>query len=151
MNCNLCKQELEAYLEGRLPESTRIQVKTHLESCSDCAAIYQMETIANRVIADERQVQPNPFLATRVMAGIEAMEQQPINRESIPVYRKALKPALVTLSFAAAVLIGVFAGNSYQQSQQQRIPVELTYMNDALLESVNLWSDNQIEGYEDGE
>lgn len=149
MNCNLCKQELEAYLEGRLPESTWVQIKTHLESCSDCTAIYQMETIANRVIADEKQVQSNPFLATRVMAGIEAMEQQSINQESIPVYRKALKPAFVTLSVVAAVLIGVFAGNSYQPSQQQRIPVELIYMNDALLESVNLWSDNQIGSYED--
>jgi hypothetical protein len=54
----------------------------------------------------------------------------------------ALKPVLITISIAAALLIGIMAGNIYQPSQQQQIPVELTYMDDAALESVNLVANN---------
>jgi predicted anti-sigma-YlaC factor YlaD len=142
MNCNLCKQELEAYHDGRLPEGIRAQVKSHLENCRECAAIYQMEIVANKVIVDEKQVQSNPFLSTRVMAEIEALELQSANSKKIPVYRLALKPVLITISIAAALLIGIMAGNIYQPSQQQQIPVELTYMDDAALESVNLVANN---------
>ncbi|HEX2933871.1 MAG TPA: zf-HC2 domain-containing protein [Bacteroidales bacterium] len=135
MNCNLCKHELEAYREGRLPDGIRAQVEAHLAKCSDCSAIYQMETIANRVMDTEKQIQSNPFLATRIMAGVEALEQR---SERIPAYRKALKPVLVSISIAAAILVGIFAGSIYQPSQKaQGIPAEMAYINDATLESVD--------------
>lgn len=138
MNCNLCKQELEAYREGRLPEGTKAQVEAHLAQCSNCSAIYQMEILANRIIDTEKLVQSNPFLATRVMAEIEALEQRSAGYERIPAYRKALKPVLVSLSVAAAILVGVFAGSIYQPAKQtQGIPVEMAYINDAALESVD--------------
>lgn len=138
MNCNLCKQELDAYREGRLPEGMRTQVETHLALCSDCSAIYQMEILSNRVMDTEKQVQSNPFLATRVMTGIEAMEQRSESYERIPAYQKALKPVLVSLSIAAAILVGIFAGSIYQPAKQAPgIPVEMAYINDAALESVD--------------
>jgi predicted anti-sigma-YlaC factor YlaD len=141
MNCKLCKKELESYREGRLPEGSRAQVKAHLEDCEDCAESYQMMMLADKVMAEEKSVQSNPFLATRVMAGIEAIEQRQTDR--IPLYRKVIKPALVTISLTIAILIGVLVGNVYQStSQQGNIPVELTYMDDAALESVNLLSNN---------
>jgi len=143
MNCNLCKQELEAYREGKLPEGIEAQVKAHLEGCKDCAAIYQLESIASKVINKEKAIKSNPFLATRVMAGIEALEQRSINGNPIPVYKKVLKPVLVSISVAAAIIIGVLVGNVYQPvSDSNKIPVELTYMNDAALESVDLVANN---------
>ncbi len=135
MNCNLCKQELDAYREGRLPEGMRIQVEAHLAQCSDCYAISQMETLANRIMDAEKQIQSNPFLSTRIMAGIEAIEQR---SERIPAYQKALRPVLVSLSIAAAILAGIFAGSIYQPAKQTPgIPVEMAYINDAALESVD--------------
>jgi hypothetical protein len=143
MNCNLCKQELEGYREGKLPEGIEVQVKAHMEDCKDCAAIYQMESLVSKVINEEKAIKSNPFLATRVMAGIEALEQKPVNREHIPVYKKVLKPVLVTITVAASILIGVLVGNVYQPaSDSNKIPVELTYMNDAALESVDLVANN---------
>lgn len=142
MNCNLCKHELEAYHEGRLPEGIRVQIQEHLDECSGCATVYQLEVLANRVIDEEKSVQPNPFLATRIMAQIEAQKQSRSSTELIPLYRRALKPALVTLSLAAAVLAGVLTGSIYKPASQQKVPVELTYINDAALESVELLSNN---------
>jgi hypothetical protein len=72
------------------------------------------------------------------MAGIEAMEQRTESSERIPAYRKALKPVLVSLSIAAAILAGIFAGSIYQPAKQSKeIPVEMAYINDAALESVD--------------
>jgi anti-sigma factor RsiW len=141
MNCTLCKQELDAYREGRLPEGIRTQVEAHLKSCEECSAFYSIDAIANMVINEEKQVLSNPFLSTRVMAGIDNLEKKGVP-ERIPLYRRVLKPALLTLSIAAAVLIGIFAGNVYKPSTTLRVPVELSYINDAKLESVDLWSNN---------
>lgn len=125
-----------------MPEGIRVQIQEHLDECSGCATVYQLEVLANRVIDEEKSVQPNPFLATRIMAQIEAQKQSRSSTELIPLYRRALKPALVTLSLAAAVLAGVLTGSIYKPASQQKVPVELTYINDAALESVELLSNN---------
>jgi predicted anti-sigma-YlaC factor YlaD len=139
MNCNLCKQELEAYHEGRLPEGIRVQVENHLRNCSACHNIYKMELLANRIISDEKETQSNPFLATRVMTEIEALKKLPI-----PAYKKILKPALISVSLAAAIFMGILAGNIYKPvSYSEKIPVELSYVNDAAIESVDLLSNNE--------
>jgi len=60
MNCELCKKELDAYREGRLPEGIRVQVKVHLESCEECTAIYEMESFASMVVNEEKAVSVEP-------------------------------------------------------------------------------------------
>jgi anti-sigma factor RsiW len=135
MNCELCQKDLEAYHEGKLPEGMKVQVKVHLESCAECAEAYQLISITNMVMNEERNLQSNPFLYTRIIAGIEALDLE--HKE--PAYRKVLKPALIIVSVAAAVFIGVMTGSIYKPSMPaNRIPVEMTYMNDGALESVGL-------------
>jgi predicted anti-sigma-YlaC factor YlaD len=141
MNCQLCQIELDAYLEGTLPEGTGIQVAEHLKSCSVCSESFQLLTLANKVMDAEMKVQSNPFLVTRIMAGIEEMENQSASFQHIPAYQKVLKPFLISVSLAAAIFFGVVLGSTYLSTESdQRIPVELSYMNDAALESVDLIS-----------
>lgn len=143
MNCELCKQESEAYREGKLPEGIRDQIKSHLESCNDCAKIFDLMNIADNVIKEEKKLQSNPFLVTRIMAGIEALESSRANGERIPAYRKVLKPVLISVSVAVAIFMGIITGNLYQPTTEYgKIPVEMTYMNDAALESIDLLSNN---------
>jgi len=48
---------------------------------------------------------------------------------------------LISVSIAVAIFIGVFVGNIYLPSQPtNKMPVEMTYMNDAAIESVDLFS-----------
>jgi len=142
MNCQLCQKELEAYREGRLPESTRIQVEEHLKACQACSESYSLLRVADQVIEDEKSQEFNLYLSTRVMSKIGEME---ISRQAkhVPVYRKILKPALISVSVAAAVLVGVIAGNLYKPAgSANEIPVELLYMNDAAMESVYLFAND---------
>lgn len=141
MNCQLCQKELDAYREGTLPEGIRIQVENHLGDCKECAKSFRLLSLSDNVMNEEKRSQSNPFLVTRIMAGIEELELNRASRERIPVYQKVLKPVLISVSVAAAIFIGVLAGSSYLPAQStDRIPVEMTYMNDAALESVELFS-----------
>jgi predicted anti-sigma-YlaC factor YlaD len=143
MNCKLCIKELNAYHDGSLPDGIRVQVNDHLANCIECAAVYRMQVVADKVIEDEKQVQSNPFLVTRIMANIEAMETPISAIVHIPSYKRVLKPMLVAVSIIVAVLVGVSAGNAYQSGKKtSAIPVELSYMNDAALESVDFLTNN---------
>jgi predicted anti-sigma-YlaC factor YlaD len=141
MNCHFCQKESDAYHKGTLSDGLRMQVEMHLEHCSDCSESFQLWAAANEVMEAEKAVKSNPFLVTRIMAGIEEMEHEGATRLRIPAYQKVLKPILISASLAAAIFIGVFVGSTYLPTGTvQRIPVELSYMNDAALESVDLYS-----------
>lgn len=141
MNCVLCQKELDAYREGRLPEGIRVQVEAHLEHCEECAQSDYLLSISNRVIEQEKSLQSNPFILTRIMAGIQVMEPGEQYTRHIPAFQKVLKPVLISVSIAAAIFIGVMAGNIYLSTQPaNNLPVEMLYMNDAALESVELFS-----------
>lgn len=142
MNCERCKKKADAYLQGKLPDGIRIQVEVHLTSCTECAALFQMWSLADRIMDEEKEVIVNPFLATRIMERIEALEDKRVPKH-VPVFQQILKPALISLSIAAATFFGVLSGNIYQPaSTQGRVPVELSYMNDASLESVDFYASN---------
>ena len=141
MNCQLCRKELGKYREGRLPEGIKAQVEMHLESCKSCAEIYNLESIAYKVMDQEKEIQSNPFLATRIMAQIEEMQHKKSTIESVPAYQRILKPALIGIFVSAALFIGVIMGNLYSSGETNKaIPAEMAYMDDASMEAVNLFS-----------
>ena len=141
MNCQLCQKELDAYREGLLPEGIRVQVETHLGECKECAESFHLVSLSNQVMEEEKRLQSNPFLVTRIMAGIEELEQNRVRQQRIPSYQKVLKPVLISVSIVAAIFIGVIVGNVYLPTHPtNNLPVEMSYMNDAALESVDLFS-----------
>jgi len=141
MNCQLCQIALDAYQEGTLPEGIRIQVETHLEECKACTESFQLVTLSNKVMDAEKELKSNPFLVTRIMAGIEELEQSHKSYQRIPAFYKILKPVMISISVAAAIFIGIVAGSTNLPAQSaNKLPVEMMYMNDAALESVELFS-----------
>ncbi len=139
MNCQLCQKEMDAYREGKLPEGIRIQVKAHLEGCNICAEMNQLISLAGKVMDEEKSLQSNPFLVTRIMAGIEELTPRYETYQPLSVFQKVLKSAIVTVSLATAIFLGVVAGNLYKPTSHiNDLPVEMVYLNDAALESVDL-------------
>ena len=141
MNCQLCQKEFDAYREGILPEGARSQVEAHLGECKVCTDSFQLEGLAAKVMEEEKSMQSNPFLVTRIMANIGELEQYNESVLQVPFYQKVLRQALVVLSVAAAIFIGIVVGNFDVPAQSaNKLPVEMTLMNDMALESVNLFS-----------
>lgn len=139
MNCQLCQKESDAYREGRLPVDTRTQVEIHLGICKKCAESYKLQTLAERVINKEKELLPNPFLQTRIMAQIENLETA--RNKAIPAYMRALRPAVIATSLAAAIFFGVMMGSIYKPTGRgTAIPLELALIDDATIESVDILS-----------
>ncbi len=139
MNCELCKKQLEAYREGKLPEGTSLELKRHLDGCRECASIYNGEKMIDQIIVHEKEMESNPFLSTRVMAEIESAEK----RTFIPSWQRVIKPISVMASIAAAISIGYLSGNLYYKPVYEKVPMEFAFMDDASLELVNYLSNNE--------
>ena len=136
MNCQLCREGLNAYREGNMAPGMKNQIKSHLETCKECSEIFRLEILTDRVIDYEKKMQVNPFLSTRVMAQIKDEETAGARQT-----RQILRPALIALSMAAAVFLGVTMGNvSAGRTNGKVIPVELALIDDAGLESLDLLS-----------
>jgi predicted anti-sigma-YlaC factor YlaD len=136
MNCQTCQKELGFYLQGKLPEDMKVQVEEHLKECKECTEEYLLINVSERVISEEKQKESNPFLATRIMAAIDQKQES----YKVPVYSKLLKPVLISISIAVAIMLGVLEGDLYKPAQTNKIPAELVYMDDAAIESVNMFS-----------
>lgn len=139
MNCQLCQENLDAYREGRLPAGMMTQVESHLKTCDSCKKLSEIQILANRVISVEKETDVDPFLVTRVLANIERLDAAGFG--NAPLGAGILRPALITLSLAAAVLFGIMLGNlSRPAGNAGKIPLELALINDASLESVDILS-----------
>lgn len=138
MNCQVCQKVLEAYLDDRFPEMEKAGVEEHIRSCEVCAESLRIARLTHNVMEEEKSVQPDPFLVTRVMAGIEEVDTV---MEVVPAYQRVLRPALIGISVAAAIFAGVFAGNFYNLGNEEvKVPVEMSYMDDAALESLSVYN-----------
>lgn len=139
MNCQLCQKESEAYLGGRLSDDMKTQVEAHLQFCSDCVESYKLQSIAEKVINQEKGISSDPYLSTRIMAQLENYEANA--HKTISPYTRILMPSLIMVSMAAAIFIGVLIGNIYKPSEKVVLrPVEIAMMDDMAIESVNILS-----------
>jgi predicted anti-sigma-YlaC factor YlaD len=139
MHCNTCKENLEAYMNGRLPDDMMRSMKAHLNECADCKVVYTALLLSEKMIKEESLKKPNPFLATRVMAKIEALERITSGTEKAGVFSRIWQPVFITISLALAIFIGIIAGNLYRTARRPgQIPEELVYLNDAAMESLSV-------------
>lgn len=137
MNCQLCQKELDAYRDGKLPHDMRTQVESHLNVCETCSGIYRLQVFADKVMDQEKELQSDSFLATRVMAYVENLEDS--GYKTATLFIRVLRPVLVTASMAAAIFIGIILGNlSRPVTDREKIPVELALIDDAAIESVDI-------------
>jgi len=137
MNCQSCQKESEAYRGNNLSADKRTQVEAHLESCKDCENNYRIDAIIDTVINREKATISNPFLATRVMAVLEKEDKSSTVKKSI--FNMALRPAIISISMAAAIFSGVVLGNVYQVNTKP-LPFEISLIDDVTIESVDFLS-----------
>jgi predicted anti-sigma-YlaC factor YlaD len=137
MNCQVCQEELDAYLGGRLPGDMKTQVEEHLKHCTDCAESYYMQLLVQKTINQEKLISPDLYLTTRIMTQIENPEVT--GYKTITPFSRLLRPALIITSMAAAIFLGVIIGNIYKPSARVLPrPVELALIDDVAIEAVDI-------------
>jgi predicted anti-sigma-YlaC factor YlaD len=133
MKCSVFRNQIDKYTEGILGEEEKHSFDAHLLTCAECRELVAMQELTNKIIASEKKVEPDFFLSSKIMSRIEDLEL----KSQAPLIR-VLKPALAAISIAAAITGGILIGNISEVTKDNGTPMELTLMNDAEMEQVNL-------------
>ncbi len=148
-NCNLLRLNLFAYTEKALPIKTVLQLDSHIESCPECARLVAEFVALDRVIENQKTIEPLPFATTRIMLGIESrLKKRTAAAHSFRPARPALAGIGVVAALAFGFLIGTQAAKSHTSNQQNVNQVETVrtelnipdFMNDS---PINFTEQNQ--------
>lgn len=136
MDCDRFKDSIYDYIEGRLGKEDQLSFEQHLQTCEECRSSVELIKMSEKVISHEKSLPPDYFIVEKVMSRIRRNE----TKEEGNIIR-LLRPALATLSVAAAIFAGVIIGNiPKDHSVLQAPPLELTLINDIEIESIDVLS-----------
>ncbi|MBK9315147.1 MAG: zf-HC2 domain-containing protein [Acidobacteria bacterium] len=63
INCEICRNELEDYLDGESDQATSVALRAHLESCAACASVQGEIERENAIYSgfyEETEIEPSP-------------------------------------------------------------------------------------------
>lgn len=132
MKCKIPDRNFILYAEGSLTAEAKDQIESHLAECSECTQFLSFLEESMNVIQKDKEINPNPFLITRILSGIE-------NEKAEPEYSKKLVPAFVfSFILVAGILGGVFMGSLYSgnSNYSNDLQEEVSYFNDIRQESI---------------
>jgi predicted anti-sigma-YlaC factor YlaD len=103
MDCKIYQTDLIGFIKGNLTGEEMSRLQEHLGKCPECRSFagYLEETLG--VIRIEKEIEPDPFLATRIEGILQRRQLQPVRRS----FSLNLIPAL---GFSLFILAGVFGG-----------------------------------------
>src|SRR5579862_1029632 len=128
MACELWTKELDAYLDGELPESETLPLDQHLKGCTDCTALILSKVQMKQAIrAAGKRYQPD--------AAFRAKVQQSVSRPARFRFSRLWFPLLAGPLVLVAVLIFVLTLG--RPRSDDRLLSELADLHVATLASAN--------------
>jgi len=111
MTCKEIEDLLPGMIDGALPETEKKRIEAHLETCASCRKAFADLRMSDERVKSLEEVEPPPWLKTRVMARVreEAGQKEGFLKKFFyPLHIKVPIQALAT------VLIAVVAWNVYK-------------------------------------
>lgn len=103
MNCKNCRTDLIGFIQGTLSTGLEVRIREHLNGCTECRSFADYLRATLNVIQTEREIAPDPFLATR-MEGI-------LSNPAVSRQRLSFLPKLIpALTFSIFILAGIAGG-----------------------------------------
>jgi hypothetical protein len=122
MECRDIQDRLNDYTEGFLKEREIRQIEEHLDQCRGCSTVLEELRKAGQILKDMDQIEPPPWLATRIMAEVAEIEAKGSEHHGLlswlfrPLFIKIPLQAL-GLFFVAALAILVYRENASQYNR----------------------------------
>jgi hypothetical protein len=116
MTCKEIEDLLPGMIDGALPETEKKRIEAHLETCVSCRKAFADLRMSDERVKSLEEVEPPPWLKTRVMARVreEAGQKEGfLRRFFYPLHIKVPIQALAT------VLIAVVAWNVYKTGEPE--------------------------------
>lgn len=107
MDCSIVQHNLFAYREDDLQPDIKKDFEAHLSGCESCRRLLTDFQSVEIIIEKARAAEPNPFLATRIIQFIENNQLSKSRKRAF-----ILRPILVTLTIAGAIVLGFTIGKS---------------------------------------
>lgn len=140
MNCQLCQNKMEAYVRNEIDPGLINPMEEHLKECQHCTEYLFLIRMMEDMIQEEVQIRPDPNLPAKIMQLIESgkgFESRNIDLRS----HRMIKTFIFSVSVSAAIFAGILAGSFYYtEYPEDNIPAEISYMNDAEIEAINLFT-----------
>jgi hypothetical protein len=116
MTCKEIEDLLPGMIDGALPETEKKRIEAHLETCASCRKAFADLRKSDERVKSLEEVEPPPWLKTRVMARVREEAGQ---KEGI--FRKLFYPlhVKVPIQALATVLIAVVAWNVYKTGEPE--------------------------------
>jgi anti-sigma factor RsiW len=125
MSCNRMENRILPYVDGRLKESERREVETHLESCAACRLRVNEFRAVTGLLDELPVIEPSAAFDMRVHARVAA---EPVKRNWLGWFAPSPRVAFAaTLLVAATVWLGSFSGTVQPAIAQEDIPVLENY------------------------
>lgn len=138
MDCHQVNKYLPEYAAKSLQADVLHEIQEHLQQCPLCRQQAEMLLKVFNLMKKEKEIQPNPFLSTRIF--------ERINNREIPS-RNFLRPVLAGAFLGLALMAGIFAGlnaEKFTRPQQQGISNDIVLLNDMADEKIEwLLMDNK--------
>lgn len=122
--CDKIQEILPAYLEGLASPAESEMVSSHLASCTECNTTVQALMKSQKLVANLEEVEPPPWLKTRIMARLEEGVQQ--EEEKCWGFGRRLRDLLlyplrvkVPLQVFAVLVVAVMAVYVYKTTQPE--------------------------------
>lgn len=103
MNCKNCRTDLIGFIRGTLSKGMEVRIREHLNECTECRSFADYLRATLQVIQSEKEIAPDPFLATR----IEGILSGPVAARQRLSFLPKLIPAL---TFSIFILAGIAGG-----------------------------------------
>ncbi len=103
MNCKNCRTDLIGFIQGTLSKGVEVRIREHLNGCTECRSFADYLRVTLDVIRSEKEITPDPFLATR----IEGMFSKPA---AAPQRLSFLPKLIPALTFSIFILAGIAGG-----------------------------------------
>ncbi len=107
MNCKDIENKLIFFIEGKLPDAENLQIKQHLEKCSECSKKAEFIRLSLAFSDTEKNEKVNPFVTTRILSKINT------NRNVKISVKKVLQPVFVAVLLFFTIWLGNFSANTY--------------------------------------
>jgi len=85
-DCLLCRDKLQLFIEGKLPEWEKEWVGEHLSVCDDCFSLY-FEMIERKVVEEEKE----HYLLGRSVLGLVSTPNPKVEEQAERIFRKLIE------------------------------------------------------------
>jgi len=115
MSCRNIKKRLSAYQDRELSSDEQARIKSHLQGCPECSALYADFQHTWEMLGDVPETHPTPGFYLELRKKIAGLNDRPFFPGLRQIFQFLPAPLATATLVLAGLVIGTYAGNFFFQ------------------------------------